>query len=500
MKKQLKRLLCCLTLCALLAGGLTVPAAAAGFSDVPVNHWAAESIQRCVKLGFFQGQSASRFGLGQKMTRSAFTVVLCRFFGWETAAPTRATYQDVPADAWYAGAVEAAYSHGALTDQREHFRPNDPITREELAVMLVRAMGYGTIAGLAQDLPISFRDVTTNIGYITMAYDLGLVSGTTADTFSPDRAATREQVAVILMRLYDKLHQTGPGQIAVASEPGDFTGLEAVAVPVGRLITAGGKPVVNTTMSETETATILESAQQAGAQKLLYLTGGLTALNGTALATAGTVAAEASAGGYDGVMLEIPDLPAKKGSAMTSLVKALDEALGDKLLYVLADAPSRTGKTYGYEYEALAAVADRLVLRIAPYETFSDGFPTAPVDPLEESYYALGTLCDSIDGEKLALMVTTGVSAWSRQKKYSLTPEEYEALLADPKTSFHYSNRYACAYLTGTVGSSKKDVVAWYLDRQAAAARLQMARAFGVGQLCLDNWASASQDLLSGLR
>ena len=216
--------------------------------------------------------------------------------------------------------------------------------------------------------------------------------------------------------------------------------------------------------------------------------------------TAGTVAAEVSAGGYDGVMLEIPNLPAKKGSAMTSLVKALDTALGDRLLYVMAEAPSRAGKTYGYEYEALAAVADRLVLRIAPYETLSDGFPTAPVDPLEEVYYALGSLCDSIDSGKLALMVTTGVSAWSRQKKYSLTPEEYEALLADPKTSFHYSNRYACAYLTGTVGSSKKDVVAWYLDRQAAAARLQMARAFGVGQLCLDNWASASQDLLSGLR
>ena len=499
MKKQLKRLLCCLTLCAVLAGGLTVPAAA-GFADVPANHWAGESIRRCVELGFFQGQSASRFGLGQKMTRSAFTVVLCRFFGWETTAPAKAIYQDVPADAWYAGAVEAAYSHGALTDQREHFRPNDPITREELAVMLVRAMGYGTIAGLAQDLPMPFRDVTTNTGYITMAYDLGLVSGTTADTFSPNRAATREQVAVILMRLYDKLHQTGPGQIAVASAPGDFTGLEAVAVPAGRLIVVNGKPMVNTTMDQKEAASILEAAKQAGAKKLLYLTGGPSALNGTAIGTAGTVAAEVSAGGYDGVLLEVPALSTKKSGAMTNLVKALDKALGDKLLYVLAEAPSRTGKTYGYEYEVLAAAADRLVLRLAPYETFSDGFPTAPVDPLEEIYYALGTLCDSIDSGKLALMVTTGVSAWSGQKKYSLTQEEYEALLADPKTGFHYSNRYACAYLTGTVGSSKKEVVVWYLDRQAAAARLQMAQAFGVGQLCLDNWAAASPDLLSGLR
>ena len=499
MKKQLKRLLCCLTLCAVLAGGLAVPAAA-GFADVPANHWAGESIQRCVKLGFFQGQSASRFGMGQKMTRSAFTVVLCRFFGWETTTPAKAIYQDVPTDAWYAGAVEAAYSHGALTDQREHFRPNDPITREELAVMLVRAMGYGTIAGLAQDMPMPFRDVTTNAGYITMAYDLGLVSGTTADTFSPNRAATREQVAVILMRLYDKLHQTGPGQIAVASAPGDFTGLEAVAVPAGRLIVVNGKPMVNTTMDQKEAASILEAAKQAGAKKLLYLTGGPSALNGTAIGTAGTVAAEVSAGGYDGVLLEVPALSTKKSGAMTNLVKALDKALGDKLLYVLAEAPSRTGKTYGYEYETLAAAADRLVLRLAPYETFSDGFPTAPVDPLEEICYALGSLCDSIDSSKLALMVTTGVSAWSGQKKYSLTSEEYEALLADPKTSFHYSNRYACAYLTGTVGSSKKKVVVWYLDRQAAATRLQLGRVFGVGQICLDDWASASQDLLSGLR
>ncbi len=500
MKRRLKAILSCLLLCALLAGSLSVPAAAAGFADVPANHWTAESIQRCVKLGFFQGQSTSRFGLGQKMTRSAFAVVLCRFFGWETTTPAKTIYQDVPADAWYAGAVEAAYSHGALTDQREHFHPNDPITREELAVMLVRAMGYGTIAGLAQDLPMPFRDVTTNAGYITMAYDLGLVSGTTADTFSPERAATREQVAVILMRLYDRLHQAGPGQIAVAFAPGDFTGLEAVAVPAGRLITAGGKPVVNTTMSEMETASILESAQQAGAQKLLYLTGGPTALNSTAAGTAGAVAAEVSAGGYDGVLLDVPTLSTKKSSAMTNLVKALDTALGDRLLYVMAEAPSRAGKTYGYEYGALAAAADRLVLRIAPHETFSDGFPTAPVDPLEEIYYALGSLCDSIDGGKLALMVTTGVSAWSGQKKYSLTSEEYEALLADSKTVTHYSNRYACAYLTGTVGSSKKEVVVWYLDRQAAATRLQMARAFSVGQICLDDWASASQDLLNGLR
>ena len=204
----------------------------------------------------------------------------------------------------------------------------------------------------------------------------------------------------------------------------------------------------------------------------------------------------------NGLFLDIPKLkePAHK-KALTALVKETDRVLGDKLLYVAAEAPAWQGTRYtGYDYRELGAAADRLVLRIAPYETLSDGFPTAPVDPLEEVYYALGSLCDSIDSSKLALMVTTGVSSWSGQEKYSLTPEKYETLLADPKTGFHYSNRYACAYLTGTAGSSKKEVVVWYLDRQAAATRLQLARAFGVGQLCLDDWSSASQDLLSGLR
>ena len=103
--------------------------------------------------------------------------------------------------------------------------------------MLVRAMGYGTIAGLAQDLPMPFRDVTTNVGYIAMAHELGLVNGTAATTFSPDQTATREQAAVMLIRLYDSYHAAAPEKTGIAySAEGltDLTGYGAVAV--------GGRP------------------------------------------------------------------------------------------------------------------------------------------------------------------------------------------------------------------------------------------------------------------
>ena len=64
MRNKIGRALACLTLLAVLAGVTAVPASAAGFRDVPKNHWAAESIQRCVSLGFFQGKSPDTFGLG----------------------------------------------------------------------------------------------------------------------------------------------------------------------------------------------------------------------------------------------------------------------------------------------------------------------------------------------------------------------------------------------------------------------------------------------------
>ena len=76
MKNNLKCRLCMLLVCALLVPCLSAPASAIQFTDVPANHWTAPSIQRCVDLGFFKGETATSFGLGHDMTRAAFAVVL----------------------------------------------------------------------------------------------------------------------------------------------------------------------------------------------------------------------------------------------------------------------------------------------------------------------------------------------------------------------------------------------------------------------------------------
>lgn len=496
MRKNLQRILASLALCAVLAGSLTVPASAAGFQDVPSGHWAAKEIQRCVEKGFFNGQSATRFGLGEKMSRSAFAVVLCRFYGWETAAPETSTFSDVPADAWYAGAVEAAVRNGAVTNPRGVFRPNDPITREELAVMLVRALGYGDIAGMAQDLPMPFEDVKTNSGYIAMAYDLGLVSGTTATTFAPANTATREQVAVILMRLYDKLHGAKPDVIGVVSAESDIAGLDIVALPAVRAFALSMK--IN--MDAGVAAELQAKARENGAKAFLYMEAGTGALNSNPEQMGPLIADEVKNGGYDGLILDIPGLNANKAAALNKLVRAVDQRLGSLPFYLVTEAPSRAGKVYdGYQYERLNAWVDRFVLRISDVEEVKETFVLAPIDSPEEIHYALASVEELVGKDKVVLMLETGMRSWTKSDGFSLSENGLKDLLAAETTKVYYSDRYECGYLIAA-DDLGKPVTAWFLTEDDVASRVRLAGSMGIGQICVSDWDAATEAFLAGVK
>ena len=496
MRKTLQRMLGILVLCAMLAGSLTIPAAAAGFQDVPANHWAGESIRRCVENGFFKGQTETRFGLGQNMSRSAFAVVLCRFFGWETGVPTEQTYSDVPVDAWYAGAVEAAYKQGALTRQPSTFRPNDPITREELTVMLVRALGYDQIAGLAQDLPMPFEDVTTNGGYITMAYDLGVVNGTTATTFSPDRTATREQVAVMLMRLYDKLNAAQPETIGIVSEMSDLTGLDIAAIPAARAFSFGIKEAMaSETLAEIRTA-----VHEAGVKEFLYMHGAANLLGKESKELSAMMAEAVKNGGYDGLILDIPQVAQSKAPVLSEMVQLLGQQLGDIPFYLVVEAPSRAGKNYGgYEYATLAAAADKLILRVAAVEQATNDFATAPVSPPEELHYAVASVTEQVGVERLSVMLDSELYSWTRSNRLDLSAADLEKLLAADSTQTYHSDRYVCSYLISG-GQTGTPTTVWYLTQQDVESRVQLIKSMGIDQICVSDWDKMTEAFAAGLK
>lgn len=231
MKARILSLFLALTL---LTGSASPALAAGGYSDVPRDHWAAQSVRRAGELGLFQGVGGGRFGLGEPITRAAFVTALVRLFGWEAERPQSPAFSDVPAGAWYFSAVETAFAHDAFRLQQGRFRPEEPITREEMAVMLVRSLGYTSLAVTLGAEECPFTDVSVSPGYITLAYDLGIVGGTGNGRFDPGSSAAREQAAAVLVRVYDKLHAASrqvqsAGNSRVVSVPTPTSNLDAAA-------------------------------------------------------------------------------------------------------------------------------------------------------------------------------------------------------------------------------------------------------------------------------
>lgn len=220
-----QRLLACLLagcLMLLLVPSVSVSAA---YTDVPAGSWAAADIQAATEAGLFNGIDEDTFGMGKTMTRSQFVTALVRLFGWETVTPETATFSDCAVWRWYYSYVETAYANGALPSYSTTFRPTDAITREEMAVMLVRSLGYTALAGQLSDAALPLSDVTTNKGYIAMAYDMGIITGYADGTFRPKGLATREQAAAMLVRVMEKLDTT-----SMEVSGGDYIALE-VAPP-----------------------------------------------------------------------------------------------------------------------------------------------------------------------------------------------------------------------------------------------------------------------------
>ena len=158
---------------------------------------------------------------------------------------------------WYYSAVETALANGAI-DSGLYFRPDDDISRQDMAVMLVRALGYESLA-LTQSAAelLAFSDVTENRGYIALAYEFGIINGVKqADgslLFLPGHSSNRQEAAAMLVRVYDKYHADigflhGFYAMSSYSQIGMAEKMDGVSLGWARMTLDGsGKPYLNQT-------------------------------------------------------------------------------------------------------------------------------------------------------------------------------------------------------------------------------------------------------------
>ena len=109
----LRRLTACLCLCALLCGGLTAPAKAAGFTDVTSGHWAAEVVSFAAEEGWVSGYPDGTFRPDAPVSRAEAVKILNHALDRRAGERAAALpFTDVEKSHWACDEIrEAAVSH-----------------------------------------------------------------------------------------------------------------------------------------------------------------------------------------------------------------------------------------------------------------------------------------------------------------------------------------------------------------------------------------------------
>lgn len=134
------------------------------------------------------------------MTRAEAIAVVARLQKLDLSDKTSNIYKDTKAGMWYNAAINAAFREGYLLEKEgENIRPNDKITRAELALLISHI-------DKKNDTVAPFEDVKGHKfeAAINQAYGNERIKGYPDGTFKPDNSITRAEVATMLNKLYDR--------------------------------------------------------------------------------------------------------------------------------------------------------------------------------------------------------------------------------------------------------------------------------------------------------
>ena len=134
------------------------------------------------------------------MTRAEAIAVVARLQKLDLSDKTSNIYKDTKAGMWYNAAINAAFREGYLLEKEgENIRPNDKITRAELALLISHI-------DKKNDKVAPFEDVKGHKfeAAINQAYGNERIKGYPDGTFKPDNSITRAEVATMLNKLYDR--------------------------------------------------------------------------------------------------------------------------------------------------------------------------------------------------------------------------------------------------------------------------------------------------------
>lgn len=166
------------------------------FTDIDT-HWAKDFVTQAVQRGLFSGTSTTTFSPDQQMTCSMAIAVLYRMAG----SPDVANFKAVT-NTWYEKAETWGKNNGIIGGYKT-FEPDADVTREELATMIYKYHSLNNKESDMGDLT-KYTDASkiSSWSYEALQFANGnnIITGTTSTTISPEKSATRAEVATIFCR------------------------------------------------------------------------------------------------------------------------------------------------------------------------------------------------------------------------------------------------------------------------------------------------------------
>jgi len=509
----------------------------ATFTDVPTDSWAGGAIKAAVQDGLMSGIGNGQFGYGKSITRAEFIQALCNLFGWEPITPASPTYADVTPDKPSFGYVEAAAAQGVTlinntTSDGKSFAPDDPILCKDMAVLMIKALGYDSLAGqVAKIETVPFNGVDSDQGYIIVANDIGIISGSGDGKFTPNNTATREEAADILMRTYDKLHTKTDWLhyfygFSSYSQKDYLNSADAVTFCWSAMswsedsgvtlntTSAGGNqwripdgydsvmnsPPIQGNGIKSELGVSMDVSTGLS-QMLAGETARAAAVNAI-IAEATRVYDAIGRNPYNGVTIDFEGLKGADSKAQFSVfLKTLADTLHGlgKNLYVTVPPVTSDGVYFdGYDYKAIGDIADRVILMAHDYEPISmDGFvgttweKNAALTPIAQVYTALKAITDPDTGvqnkSKIMLAISFTNVGWMIDDNYNVVSPDpvkpaldtVQARMNQPDTEFGWSDVYCNPYMVYKTEDGSR-VFLWYENQQSVSEKIKLARMFGV--------------------
>ena len=174
----------------------------ADFTDLDENAWYREGVEYVLENGLMKGVGDDKFLPDGTADRAMLATIIWRLDG-EQEVDFELTFEDVEPDTWYTEAVRWAASEKVVNGYSDlKFGLFDPITREQLAVMLYR---YASIKGIEVNEDANLSDYLDSgdisdwaLPAMKWAVETGIIKGVGGGKLAPKNTATRAEAATML--------------------------------------------------------------------------------------------------------------------------------------------------------------------------------------------------------------------------------------------------------------------------------------------------------------